>query len=100
MPPIKNWTKEDDTVYRYDPDGRFEFRLTNIKDAVVDGRHSLWFGELWFLDDDTDGVVPVEENIVDAATTKRRARKEAVSWMRDHPELPDEYFPEERTVEA
>ena len=85
MPPLTNWKKIDKKTYRYRPDESIELRIENHRGAVLDGRHSLWFADLYRRSEQLDYP---DEEIVDGATTLQRARKEAVAWMRENPELP------------
>lgn len=77
MPPIKNWTKVDGTTYEYELDTSLQLRIWN-SNQTTDGRHSLWFGDLFYEDEQV-------KEIVHGETTKRKARKAATSWMRDTP---------------
>ena len=91
MPPIKNWSKIDNKRWEHSTGTRL---VLYDEGAVVDGRHSLWFA--YFRRDggqitDTDFV---GEEVVHGATTLQRARKEAVSWMRDNPMIPHDPDPE------
>lgn len=86
MPPIKNWKKIDDKTYRYEPDKSIVLKLRNSKDMVWDERRSLWFADL-FKDGEWLDHPPGNEQIVDGARTLKEARKEAVRWMRNNPEL-------------
>ena len=88
MPAIKNWSKVDDETYEYDPDPSITVELKNHGHSTHDGRHSLWYGDLY------DGSTQLKQ-VVEGATTKRRARRSLVRWLRENPHLDIETLREE-----
>lgn len=92
MPPIKNWSKIDDETYAYDPDPTITVELENHDHTTHDGRHSLWYGNVY---EDTTQL----KQVVEGATTKRRARRSLVRWLRENPRLDLEDLQEEANGE-
>lgn len=73
MPPIKNWKKEAEMVYRYRPENEFRAILVEL-----DG---TWTLEIRFKE-----TVVTKETIGEMGKTK--ARKGFTAWLMENPELP------------